>query len=277
MVRTRVALGLLLCCLFALVACSTPTRGGTASESTREADGASASIGATTLATPFTSSSLSTLETTSSSAPSDQATDQKPAPALGAHKALPGWEVESLGALDRLMSNADGHTYYHVFQEIPPGLDVEYADIERDGASYLFIFRDQKNDRMVKLFVFREAQDDSPRSSRVDKMTVDGKTYSYSQEFDNQGALVAALFYWDENGTRFLVHPGEPITPDVIRKYSRMKKVEFNLGKPDVGLGNDVPLIGDLEKIKSVVKANSDIRYHTGVVEPGHEDDLLRP
>jgi hypothetical protein len=185
--------------------------------------------------------------------------------------------VESLGALDRLMSNADGHTYYHVFQEIPPGLDVEYADLETDGASYLFVFGDKKNNRMVKLFVFRSAQDDSPRSSRVDTMTVDGRTYSYGQEFDDQGALLAALFYWDENGTRFLVHPGEPITPDVIRKYSRMKKVEFNVGQPDVGLGNDVPLMSNLEKIESVVKANSDIRYHTGVVEPGQEDDLLRP
>ena len=64
---------------------------------------------------------------------------------------------------------------------------------------------------------------------------------------------------------KFLMHPGEPITEDLLRKYGRMKKVEFNVGQPPVGLGIGGPLISDTEDMERIIRDNEGIHLETEV------------
>ena len=49
------------------------------------------------------------------------------------------------------------------------------------------------------------------------------------------------------------------ITTDVLRKLLGMKKVEFNVGQPSVGLGTGVPLISGTEDIERILRDNEGI------------------
>jgi hypothetical protein len=200
--------------------------------------------------------------------------DQGQATEAISRPAGPYWEVDSLEALDTLLTNADGCSYYYVFDRIPAGLKVVQICMPVDAREFDYTLQ-RSGGEPVLLYVFTvsDAWGDMPQ---FEEMVVDGATYYYHQRFD-AGGLVVAYFQWIEDGKLFLVHPQEAITPDVIRKYGHVKKVEFNIGKKKVGLGTGMPLIADIDKVKSVIRGNSGIRYHTGNTEPGRNDDLLQP
>jgi hypothetical protein len=100
---------------------------------------------------------------------------------------------------------------------------------------------------------------------QFDEMVVDGVTYYYGQEFDDDGQFVGGGFQWVQDGMLFLVHPEETITPEVITKYNHVTKVEFNVGRQAVGFGTAIPLIADIDKIESLTSSNSRIIYHPGI------------
>jgi hypothetical protein len=108
-------------------------------------------------------------------------------------------------------------------------------------------------------------------------MTVDGVTYYYDQEPDAGGNVSLAGLVWKEDGHCFLIHLGQAVTADSIRKYCQMKKVEFNVGQDAVAYDTGRPLITDTAKMKDLIRAKSGIRYHSGTVVPGQTDDLLKP
>ena len=114
--------------------------------------------------------------------------------------------------------------------------------------------------------------------SGFSQLEVDGRSYYYQESHDEEtGEFSYSYFQWVEEDLIFLVHPQEPVTPEVIRKYNQVKKVEFNVGQKEVGLGTGAPLIADLSKKKALVRANQGIHYHTGQISPETHDDLLQP
>jgi hypothetical protein len=199
-----------------------------------------------------------------------QATQGQP----GVKAPEPYWEVDSLEAVNLLLDEADGQASYQVFDALPAGLQMRQANLAADMSDYNLLFVGPGN-KQIALFVFTaQAQEDW---SQFEQMEVDGTTYYYHQRFDAGGDLVTAYFDWRKGANVFHVEPGEAITPEVIRKYSRMKSVGFNTGKKQVGFGTGIPLIADSKKIVSLVSGNSGIRYHTGTVLPGKDNDLLEP
>ncbi|MFA5676194.1 MAG: hypothetical protein WDA65_06680 [Christensenellales bacterium] len=197
----------------------------------------------------------------------------------------PYWELDSLEAFDTLLSNADGYAYYYIFEEIPKGLEVVRIGLKPDMENYNITFNN-KNKKNIHFFVFtlNDALSDPSSLVGFETITVDGKTYYYHQRYyfgedvdSPEGELVTAYFFWNQDGKEFLVHPEEPITPETIRKYNRVKKVEFNKGKHSVGLDTGIPLIKDLENMKEIIKQNIGIRYHKGYAKINETDDLLKP
>lgn len=192
----------------------------------------------------------------------------------------PYWEVNSLDAFDELMSNADGYAYYFIFEKVPEDLKVVRVGISPDMDHYNITFLNSENE-YVEFFVFSKLEGD-PEQLDFDKMSVDGVTYYYSQrlespegeKYDND--QMVAYFQWEQDGKVILVHPKEPITEDVIRKYNKLIKKEFNKGKQQVGMDTDKALIKDINKIKDLVKGNTKIHYHTGVITGNNTDDLLK-
>lgn len=263
MKRIRIASALLLCCLLAsLVACSAAAEDGALPGSGTTEDETATSVG---------------------SAAESQTGDN--VLAIGGPHA-PCWVVDSLQALDALLANADGYTYYYIFDGVPAGLEVARVGLPVDMNSYNVTLESEKKEP-VELFVFT-MNEELKDTSGFDEMVVDGVTYYYHQRFDDESSellpgtgggseLLVAYFQWVQDGKVFLVHPQEPITPEVIRKYNQMKRVEFNAGEKQVGLDTGIPLISDLDKMKSVIGANSGIQYHTGVVDPAKGSDLLEP
>ena len=187
----------------------------------------------------------------------------------------PYWEVDSREALDTLFRGAEGHASYYIFDPVPGGLALGRASLDVEG-TYCSMRFDGEDDHLVKMFVFSLEEMGEDRSG-LTEIEVDGRTYYYQQSLDDNGECYVSYFEWTEDDKIMLVHPGEPITPDVIRKYSQVKKVEFNVGQREVGLGTGVPLIADLNKKKALIRAHQGIHYHTGEVSPGKHDDLLEP
>ena len=193
----------------------------------------------------------------------------------------PYWEVDSLDAFNVLMSNADGYAYYYMFEKIPEDLKVVRVGISLNMDHYNITFLNSNSNR-VELFVFSKPEGYKYEYDNWDAITVDGVTYHYIQSLEspegekyNDDQMVA-YFEWEHDGKIILVHPKEPVTEEVIRKYSKLIKVEFNKGSQQVGLDTDQVLIEDINEIAALVRSNPEIHYHTGVYNDEYGDDLLR-
>jgi hypothetical protein len=228
---------------------------------------------------PETNSDVVTAQTAESLVPSPVVGTSEPA-GMEAYKD-PYWEVDSLEAFNELMSNADGYAYYYIFEKIPEDLKVVRVGISPDMDLYNITFLNPDNNR-VQLFVFTMPEDYKYEYDGWESLSVDGVTYYYSQELESlegekyNDEQMVAYFEWEQDDKIILVHPKEPITEDVIRKYNELIKVEFNQGKQQVGLDTDQVLIADIDKIAALVRSNPEIHYHTGVVSGEYGDDLLR-
>ena len=186
------------------------------------------------------------------------------------------WSVDSVSALDELHRNADGHARYYILEGLLPGQSVSRVSLDAEG-TYITMTISAEAGAPVEFFVIRMTEDLEDVSG-FSEMEVDGRTYYYQESHDEEtGEFSYSYFQWVEEGLIFLVHPQEPVTPEVIRKYNQVKKVEFNIGRKAVGLGTGVPLIADLNKKKALVRANKGIHYHTGQISPETHDDLLQP
>jgi hypothetical protein len=190
----------------------------------------------------------------------------------------PYWEVDSLDALDELMSNADGYAYYYIFEKVPENLRIIRVGMPSEMDHYNITFLNSENEE-VQLFVFSIYK---MELDNFDTMSVDGVTYYYSQELVSpegekyDSDQMVAYFQWIQDSKVILVHPKEPITKDVIRKYNKLIRVEFNKGKQQVGMDTGEALIKDIDKITALIRSNSEIHYHTGVITGNNTDDLLR-
>jgi hypothetical protein len=206
-------------------------------------------------------------ETTVSAVSAEEGQDgEEPA---GVSSTKPFWELADLDALDTLMANADGYVYYHFFAGDPAGFEVVAVTADADMIAQSFILMDEKNEQIV-LDVLRATGPMTEEPPGSEEMVVDGQTYYCAQELDDDGEVLLASFLWTEGESLFIVHnTQEPITPDVIRKYSQMKKVEFNVGQAAVGYAAGTPLISDPDKIERLVRENSGITYvdPTGTVQ----------
>jgi hypothetical protein len=243
--------GLWFCSLLSLAACSADGVDGTSPSSVATVDETTAGVVST-------------------------ATGQTEASSAGIYSNAPYWELGNLEAFDTLLSNADGYAYYYTLDDVPAGFEVVRVGVPVDMDMYHITYANP-NHEQIDLYVFEYSDalmDDAPFWQ---EMAVDGVTYVYAQEFADDGQLLDAGFQWAEDGKIFLVHTPVPITAQVVQKYTQMKKVEFNVGQQAVGFGTGTPLIGDLGKIEDVIRGNSDIRYHTGIIAPGRENDLLQP
>ncbi len=188
------------------------------------------------------------------------------------------WEVASVEQLDALMANADGYVYYYTFEELPPGLRFTRAAVGPSMRTLGMEFEGERPQTGVTLLAI-------PRTSMagltgVQEITLDGQVYYYHEDRDEEtGDVYGSALLWLKDGIEFTVIPqeGVPITEDFIREYSKLRRVEFNVGKSPVGFGSGVPLIADPEKMKSVVRDNPGVEYHTGNVDPETGEDLLEP
>jgi hypothetical protein len=184
------------------------------------------------------------------------------------------WELTSVEALKTLMANADGYAYYYLFDSLPAELVVKDIVLPADMSECDFrLIRPDGKEVLLYVFTANQGMTDV---SHFTEVTVDGKQYYYSEEYEGN-ELTESYFQWIADGRVFLVHPQDKITADVIRKYNQIKKVEVHIGQGHVGFDTGLSLIADPAKIKSVIKGNSEIKYHTGVVPEGQSDDLLRP
>ncbi len=207
---------------------------------------------------------------------------QTSATAPGPNESAPGleasedpyWEVDSLEAFDELMSNADGYAYYYIFEKVPDDLKFAEVGIKLNMDHYAITFLNSKNERVL-FYVFTIPEDYKGNTGKFNEMELDGTTYYWSEEY-YEGELLVSYFQWEQDNKIFLIHPKEPITEDVIRKYNKLTKVEFNKGKEKVGMDTNIALISDIEKITELVRSNPEIHFHTGIVNRGYEDDLLR-
>jgi hypothetical protein len=187
----------------------------------------------------------------------------------------PYWEMRDLEAFDTLLGSADGYAYYYTLADVPADFEVVRVGVPVDMDMYDITYANQ-DDEQLELYVF-EYSDALMDATYWQEIVVDDVTYLYAQEYADDGQLVEAYFQWAQDGQIFLVHTPVSITAQVVQRYTKMKKVEFNIGQQAVGFGTGTPLIGDLSKIEDVVRGNSDIRYHTGIIAPGRENDLLQP
>ena len=169
-----------------------------------------------------------------------------------------------------LMSSADGYTYYYIFEKIPGDLKFMRAGISPEMDSYGITFLNPDNNR-VKLFVFSKPVGYKPDYGGWDTISVDGVMYYYHQRPVPEGGQfnpdrMAAYFQWEHSGKVILVHPKEPITEDVIRKYNKLIKVEFNIGEHQVGMDTNLLLIKDMDKIISLIRDNPEIHFQTDII-----------
>lgn len=228
---------------------------------------------------PRPSLDIATAQTTESSVEAPAADSSEPV-GMETYKD-PYWEVDSLEAFNELMSSADGYAYYYVFEKMPEDLKVVRVGISANMDHYNITFLNSENER-VQLFVFTIPEGFKDDYDSWDTLSVDGVTYYYSQELESpegekySDEQMVAYFQWEQDGKAILVHPKEPITEDVIRKYNKLIKVEFNEGKQQVGLDTEQVLIKDIDKITALVRSNPEIHYHTGVYNDEYGDDLLR-
>lgn len=168
------------------------------------------------------------------------------------------------------MSNADGYAYYYIFEKIPDDLTFIRAGISPEMDSYGITFLNSENNR-VKLFVFSKPQGYKSDYDNWDIINVDGVTYYYHQRQVPEGEefnpdRMTAYFQWEHNGKVILVHPKVPITEDVIRKYNKLVKVEFNVGEEQVGMDTNLLLIKDMDKIMSLIRDNPEIHFQTEII-----------
>ena len=180
------------------------------------------------------------------------------------------WEVETLDALDALVGSADGYAYYYLPDPIPADLEFSRAGVGQDG---VFITLDWRASTGQRVTVFLLWQLDDPSTGRFSEMVVNGRTYycTLMESTPND-----SYFVWQENdGVVINVHPGEPITEEVIRKYGQVRKVEHNVGKSPVGLGTGRPLVTSLEKVEAILRDNQGIKYQQA--SPLSLDGLLVP
>jgi hypothetical protein len=236
MLRNAATSGALLCCLImALVGCSAATVDGGPTSATTEAH-----------------------ETTSSAVSSTAGqAEQEPA---GIHSSGGYWALDSLDALNTLMANADGYVAYRVFEAMPSGFKVVQASCSDDLSSYDFTMENEQG-QLTKLFVFSGIHEQVEPPVGSQEIMIEGVTYYYAEELDNDGGVLLAGLTWGADDAIFIVHIQEAITPEVIRKYSQMKKVEFNVGQEAVGYAAGTPLISDTDKIERLVRENSGIIY----------------
>ena len=181
---------------------------------------------------------------------------------LTTYELPPAWALDSLNDLDTLLRNADGYCYYYIIDPIPAGLTITGIDTELDMSSYTINFENEKK-QLIPFTVDTLTQGLKDGLSQFDQMMVDGVTYYYMQEFSDNGEFAGSYFTWFADGHLYYVNPQEPITPEVIRKYSHLKKLEFNLGQSHVGLDTRIPVIGDSQKINQIDEANEGVRYLT--------------
>ncbi len=173
------------------------------------------------------------------------------------------------------MASADGYVYYYTFEDLPPGLPLELAAARSVMNECVLGFRGEGGGVHLSMYSASGEPDDL---GDVEVITLDGEVYYYHEDYDEEtGAYLGGIFIWFKDGVQFWVDPGVPITEEVIRRYSKLRKVEFNKGQEYVGFGSGVPLIADPEKMKSVVRDNPGVEYHTGNVDPETGEDLLEP
>lgn len=236
------AVALLLGVMALSFACSDAGQGQNTSSNTAEKDVAEADAGST-----------------------DEASATEPIEAdLNATLACPTWEVDDLASLQYLFANADGYAYYYIYEDTPADLEFGGADLDAEGTG-TFMYFERPDGSRVKVWTQRwrpEMED----MSRFEEMEVDGKTYYYHETVDEEtGEFSYSYFQWAEDGMLFLVHPQEPISPEVIRKHASMRKVEFNVGQSHVGLGSDRPLVASTDKIESIISDDPGIKYRAGI------------